>query len=258
MRMRWSLSLPLVMAAVAVACGSSNFPTGPTQQPLPLVSESAHYGYHYASGDVVDSEWQEAYHQWATTRLGVQLPKKIGYYKYRSRLEMGQHTGTYNTNGYADPVNFEIHTLWATDHHEVVHLFMSTIGQDTALFAEGIAVAFMTDPPKGDFRSVFNGEEVHNAARRYLQSGTLVLPLDRIIETKGFRAVSDSELSYREAGSFVRFLIDTYGLDRFIAFYRLGTSVDETADTIKSHFRSAMGVSFEDAEAAWLTMLRAG
>lgn len=248
----------LVIGGVVIlltACGSRN-PTSPTQPSLPLVSESTHYDYHYAPGDTVDSAWQETYHQWATARLGVQLPRKIGYYKYRSRQEMGDYTGTYNTNAYADPVRLEIHTLWSTDNHEVVHLFMSTFGQDPALFAEGVAVAFQTDPTKGTFDSVFNGEEVHHAARRYLQSGELVLPLDRIIETKGFRAISDSTLVYREAGSFVRFLIDMYGLDRFLALYRSATGPDDAADTVKRHFQSAMGLTFEEAESAWLSMLR--
>ena len=249
-------ALAVLGSAIAVArCGG---PTAPSSGPLPFASESAHYVYHYAAGDAVDAVWQETCYQWATARLGVRLPQKIAYFKYQNRVDMGNHTGHYDTNGYADTGRLEIHTLWACDNHEVVHLLMSRLGQSSALFSEGVAVAFQTDPAIAVFESRFNGEEVHHAARRYLQGGELILPLDRIIETSGFRAVSDTTLSYREAGSFVRFLIDEYGLDRFLAFYRSGVVPDDSNGAIKRYFQSAMGVAFDDAEAAWLTMLRAG
>jgi hypothetical protein len=247
----------LVVAILAASgCGSS--PASPSAPPLPVSSETGHYVFHAEAGDAVDAAWQESYHVWAIGRLGVQPGRKIGYFKYLSREDMGAHTGNYNTNGYADPTTFEIHTLWPRDNHEVVHLFMSLVGESTALFSEGMAVSFQTDPAKGNFDAVFNGEEVHHAARRYLQSGELVLPLDRIIETTGFRAVTDATLAYREAGSFMRFLADRYGLDKVLAFFRSGGSFSDTASTVKAKFRAAIGVAFEEAEAAWLAMLRDG
>jgi hypothetical protein len=254
---RVAVALIASVLLAAGGCRGSNGVVSPSKPPLPIASETSHYAFHVAAGDGVDAAWQETYHEWATARLGVQLGQRIGYFKYKSRQDMGDHTGNYYTNGYADVARLEIHTLWAIDNHEVVHLFMSTIGQSSALFSEGVAVAFQTDPANGDFRSSFNGEEVHAAARRYLASGQLVLPLGRIIETTGFRGVSDSTLSYQEAGSFVRFLIDRYGLDRFLAFWKSGVLPNDAADTIKPRFLTAMGVIFEDAEAAWLEMLRA-
>jgi hypothetical protein len=251
----------VVTVLLAAACGGSSSPASPSNpqrvNPLPVISETDRYIFHADTGDTVDSSWQEAYHQWAIDRLGVRPDRKIGYYKYRTRQDMGVHTGNYNTNGYADPATFEIHTLWPTDNHEVVHLYMSLVGQSTALFSEGIAVAFQTDPPRGIFDSVFNGEEVHHAARRYLDAGQLVLPLERIIESTGFRAVPDSVLSYREAGSFVRFLVDRYGLQAVLALFRAGGSVGDSAQMVKTRFSAAFGATVEEAEAEWLTMLRA-
>lgn len=255
---RRSLARLLALAFLApglVACNSS--PTGPSStRTQPVGGESEHYVYYFATGDTVDATWQEAYHRWATARLGVSPARKIGYHKYRSRQDMGEHTGNYQTNGYADPTRFEIHTLWSIDNHEVVHLLMSEIGQAPALFNEGIAVALQTNPATGNFDSVFNGIEVHTAARGYLASGTLVLPLDRILETTGFRSISDSTLSYREAGSFVRFLIDRYGLDRVLAFFRAGGGPNDSAAVVKTRFLATFGVTLATAEEAWLAMLR--
>jgi hypothetical protein len=242
--------------ACAVACGGTNSPTEPSQPPLPLAAETTSYRYYYVSGDRVDPDWQESYHAWATARLGVQLPQKIQYYKYQSRQDMGNRTGNYNTNGYAEPARFEIHTLWPTDNHEVVHIYTALVGRPSDFFNEGIAVAFQTNPTTGDFESRFNGAQVHDACAAYLRAGTLVLPLERIVVTDGFRSVSDSVLSYREAGSFVRFMIDTYGLDRTLEFFRR-SSRNDSASVVRGHFLNALGVSLETAEGAWLDMLRA-
>jgi hypothetical protein len=68
----------LALAALHAQCGGSATPTAPSSQPpFPVVAESASFRYHSASGDNVDAVWQEAYHAWATARLGIQLPKKI-------------------------------------------------------------------------------------------------------------------------------------------------------------------------------------
>ncbi len=239
------------------ACGTKN-PLTPTSIVMPLAVETAHFEFHYAPGDHVKTDWEEQYYAWATARLRVPLTQKIGYFKYSNHEEMGDHTGEYKANAFAVPKQMKIHTLNDYDNHEVVHLFMSVYGDAPALFSEGVAVAFQSDPVAGNFDSVFNGEEVHHAARRYLAAGQLVVPLDGLVESKGFRDISDSVLSYREAGSFVRFLIDRYGLDRFIAFYRSGLVYTDAKDKAKAQFQSAMGVSVAEAEAAWLDFLRSG
>jgi len=243
-----------VLAAVA-ACGGSGSPTSPSQAPLPVTAESPSFRYHYAAGDSVDANWQETYHAWATTKLGVHLPQKIEYYKYQTRQNMGDHTGNYTTNGFAEPPRFEIHTLWPTDNHEVVHIYTSLVGRPSDFFNEGIAVALQTDPAAGNFESVFNGQQVHQACQQYLQLGTLVVPLDRVVQTTDFRAISDQVLSYREAGSFMRFAMDNYGTDRVLEFFRI-SGRDDSLATIKQRFATAVGVPFDTAGTQWTTMLK--
>jgi hypothetical protein len=97
---------------------------------------------------------------------------------------------------------------------------------------------------------------VDQACRQYLQAGALALPLDRVVTTSDFRAISDEVLSYREAGSFMRFVLDTYGVDRVREFFRI-SSRDDTLSTIKQRFAAAIGVSLDSAEDAWTTRLKA-
>jgi hypothetical protein len=245
----------LALAVAAARCGESAGPTTPSQPPLPVANESPSFRYHYDVGDRVDSDWQESYHAWATARLGVSLPQKIDYFKYQSRQAMGERTGNYNTNGFAEPSRFEIHTLWPTDNHEVVHVYTALIGRPSDFFNEGIAVAFQTNPAAGDFESVFNGQQVHSACSQYLQTGALVVPLARVVSTTDFRALSDQVLSYREAGSFVRFTIDRYGIERVLQFFRASSRTDTVA-TIQVRFQAAVGVSLETVESEWTALLR--
>jgi len=252
---RWHRAICGLALTAALSCGGSGSPASPSQAPLPVMSETGSFRYHYATGDSVDANWQEAYHVWAIETLGVRVPQKIEYYKYRTRQDMGDHTGNYNTNGFAEPARFEIHTLFSTDNHEVVHIYTSLLGRPSDFFNEGIAVAMQTNPPAGNFDAFFNGQQVDEACRQYLQLGTLVVPLDRAIQTDSFRAITDQVLSYREAGSFVRFLIDRYGMSQVREFFRISSRDDANA-TIKQRFGAAFGVPFETAESAWTTMLK--
>jgi len=249
------LFLIVTLPLTAAACGDSRGPMAPSQPRLPVVRETANFRFHYAAGDSVDVDWQESYHTWAVSRLGLRLTQKIDYFKYQSRQDMGDHTGNYNTNGFAEPERLEVHTLWPTDNHEVVHIYTALAGRPSDFFNEGIAVALQTDPARFQFESVFNGVEVHRACRQYLQAGTLVVPLDRVVSTTDFRAISDSTLSYREAGSFIRFVLDRYGVAPTLEFFRLSSRTDNLA-VIKARFQGAFGASLGDVESAWLAMLR--
>jgi hypothetical protein len=238
--------------AVVAACGGST--TAPSAPPLPLATESADFRFYFSPGDAVQVDRQEAFHAWAVKRLGVVVPRKIDYRKYTSRSDMGARTGVSNTNGYAEPDLFTAHTLWSWDNHETLHIYTALVGRPSDFFNEGIAVAFQADPLAGDFEPRFNGQQVHDAVRSSRRAGTLALPLSGIVTTSAFRAIADSEASYREAGSFVAFLIDRFGMDRVLQFFRASTR-DDSLDTIRSRFATSFGATLEEAEAAWLAFI---
>lgn len=248
------LALALVPPLVAAACGSSG-PTGPTATtPLPFVRETATMRIYYEPGDSVDADWQDAFNAWAIERLGV-APPKVEYRKYVSRDAMGRYTGHYNTNGFAEPDQWRLHTLWPRDNHEVVHLYSAMLGRPSDFFNEGFAVAFQADPVTGHLESVFNGVEVHTACRDYLRSGQLPLPVANYATTTPFRGLQDQVMSYRYAGSFVRFLIDRFGLAATLQFMR-GNGSDESLAAIRTRAEAVFGRTFDQIEADWVAMLR--
>jgi hypothetical protein len=248
----------LLFAALAAACWScgNGSPTGPSSAaPLPFVSESAAMRYFHEPGDTIDVARQDAFNAWALQRLGVTLPQKVEYRKYRSREAMGRYTGNGNTNGFAEPERFVFHTIWPYDNHESVHVYSALVGRPSDFFNEGIAVAFQTDPSTGNFTVVFNGQQVHEACRGYRRAGTLPLPVSRYVTTSEFRALPDQVLSYRFAGSFVLFLQERFGLPQVLSFFRASGRNDSLA-VIRTRFEQAFGATLEAAEAEWLAMLQ--
>jgi hypothetical protein len=53
----------------------------------------------------------------------------------------------------------------------------------------------------------------------------------------------------------MRFLLDTSGPNRVLEFFRI-SGRDDNLSTIRQRFVIVFGISLEDAQAAWTTMLK--
>ena len=247
--------LTVGMAAVSLLmAGCENSPTAPSTPALALAAstETAAYTFHYAEGDRVNPEWQETFHAWALQALELQTSRRIVYNKYQSRAHMGDLTGKHSTNGFAEPETFTIHTLWSTDNHEVVHVLTSLIGTPVPLLDEGIAVAHQVNPANGDFTPRWNNIDLHDLCRQFRRQGRL-FPIGELVDATAFRRV-DSNITYPEAGSFVRHLLQTFGLAAVKRAFAGATRVDPP-DVTRRRFEAAFGITIEEAERRWLLML---
>jgi hypothetical protein len=250
---------PVAVLAIAFMCGAcgTNDVTGPTPATrLPFVRETSTLRIYHEAGDTVDEQWQESFNAWALAQLGVAPPQKVEYRKYFSREAMGRYTGNANTNGYAEPEQWRFHTIWPRDNHEIVHVYTAAIGRPSDFFNEGIAVAFQSDPAAGRLDAVFNGVEVHQACRGYLATNLLPRPLANYVTTTPFRAIQDQVLSYRVAGSFVRFLMDRYGTATVLQFFRQAGGRDEALATIRARTERVFARTLDDLESDWIQFLR--
>jgi hypothetical protein len=244
-----------LVTVVAAGCGKHPVgPSGASGMPLSEHVDTASYVFRYAAGDTVNAAWQEAFRTWAVAALDVQVPQRVTYNKYVSRSHMGDLTGRYNTNGYAEPASFTIHTIWPIDNHEVIHVYSALFGSPVALFNEGFAVAHQTDPVRGDLTPKWSGTPLHDWARQFRARGTLI-PIGSLLATDGFRRFDDTT-TYPEAGSFVRYLIDTYGLASMKRFFGGGNAAD-SAESVRAQFRAVYGLEVDAAERDWWTMLDA-
>jgi hypothetical protein len=250
--MRILTRLAVAITLGGAACSHSPASPSPAESGLSTRIETEAFAYRYTGSDTVDVAWQEAYHRWAIAALDVTPARRIVYNKYLSRQHMGEITGNGNTNAYADGDHYEIHTIWNRDNHEVVHLYSRAWGFPAALWTEGLAVAYQTDPPAGDLVPRWSRVPLHDHARQFLAQGRL-LPIADLLTSPGFRRF-DPNVTYPEAGSFVQHLIGTCGLEGIRRLYRSGRT-DDAADSIRAQFQAACGRTIEDAEADWRAML---
>lgn len=253
MSSRVTVGSVLAAALALVACSSPAAPA-PIFASFALVTsaQTAAFEYRHAPNDTVDVAWQEAFHAWATEALGVTVSRRIRYNKYLDRAHMGELIGQASTNAFADADRFEIHTIWSRDNHEVIHLYSAAWGRPVALWTEGLAVAFQTDPVAGDLEPRWNRTSLDEHARRFRADGTLV-PIAELLTTTGFRRF-DSNVTYPEAGSFMRHVLATCGLDGVRRLFAGGHPGDSAA-AVTTRFEEICGRSIADAEATWIAML---
>jgi hypothetical protein len=219
---------------------------------LSRIRETENFIFRYSEGDFVYADRTEAYHRWAVNLLNVQVPKKIDFFKYRDRAQQLRMTGSYAT-GFADVLNFEIHTAEAWIPHEAAHIYFSLIGTAPALFNEGIAVAMQIDPYNNDYTArEKGGEPVHSAAGRLFLEGRLY-PLEDILSSQSFLE-KDFTVTYIQGGSFVGFLMDFYGIEMLKTLFRTLNYSDST-ETVKSLFLGVYEKSIVEMEAEWLGFL---
>lgn len=240
-------------AFASAACGSP--PAAPsvfTEFALAVGAVTDAYEYRYAPNDTVEVQWQETYHRWAVEALSVTVPRRIRYNKYKNRAHMESLIGIGNTNGFANADTFEIHTIWSRDNHEVVHLYSSAFGRPVALWSEALAVAFQIDPAGGNLIPRWSGVALDDHARRFRAEGRLI-PIAELLTTSGFRSF-DPNITYPEAGSFMRFILDTCGLPGVKRFFGTGT-VQDSAAAVAAQFETACGRSIGSTEQAWLARL---
>lgn len=173
--------------------------------------------------------------------FGVKHEGKIHYYKYDTRDRKAEVTGSSSRSHFEGD---EIHSTAWTDAHDLVHLVMKPMGTSLAFLSEGIA---------NYWEDILDNRDVHDKAR-LLATRRMVLPTDRFLNPKFFQATSE-RLGNVVAKSFVGYLVEQYGLDRFKELYEK-VAVDATATEVYEQFRSIYGAEWATIDQAWRSSLK--
>jgi hypothetical protein len=224
--------------------------------------ETAHFIIHYARTPEVErdiklvAEDHEFRYAQVVAVLGVAPPNKLESFVFADRDQKGRWMGARDVE-MAKPWRQEIYL----DHrpfphtslrHEIAHAVASEFGDPIfgvaarrvlgipLLFSpgliEGLAVA--VDWPGGDYGRL----TPHESVRALEEMG--LKPSIRQLLSLGFLAQSSAR-SYQTAGSFVKFLLDTYGAPALRRLYHSG-----------GDFQGAYGKSLAQLEQEWLEMLQ--
>jgi hypothetical protein len=222
----------------------------PGQEGWLLDRESEHFIYYTQPGQAIP-DWAVELHEFTYDQVTELFPvaeaPKIKYYRHPSHTDLGRSFG-HSWKGYACQTDegSVVRSVNSCHPHEVIHAITFALGRPPALFEEGVAVAY-------DWRFALEEGNVHALARRKLVLHKL-LPLYSFLTTRQFQS-RDGPTVYVEAGSFVKYLIDTYGPDKMRSLFALPRHSD--LQQIETAFHQVYGQSVSEVESEWLAFLRA-
>jgi hypothetical protein len=136
--------------------------------------------------------------------------------------------------------------------HETAHILTGPLGSPTAMFNEGFAV-YVSELLGGDaLHELGSPGKTCNQAVVERQAKGDFIPLQRLLAFEDIGSgPTQPDISYPEACSVIRFLVDRYGLNRFRqAFASVGAGDVGALEKV-------YGASIGDIEQAWLSSLRA-
>lgn len=233
-----------------------------------LTKKSQHYVFHYFKGSLAEKDInkivkiQEQSHRKILRILELKNKKTIKYYFYPSRKIKEKLMGD---DGYGNAIwleiskkkevseskRFEIHVIYNNKckligEHEDTHLLSLPWGVAIFLFCEGLA-EFISEK--------WHDRDTDSWAREYLEKDKLY-SVDFLISNKNWDKVDDM-IAYPQAGSFVRYLVNTYEMEKFRVVYKKlsrNKKVQENIDIIeKSYSKSIKGL-----EEDWRECLKNG
>jgi len=245
-------ALTLIVCAMALlGCGKSPVSPGDIEPVLSAQEETANITFRFTPGDSVDAAWQQRFHDAITSAFGIALPARLKYYKYRTRAQLLNLTG-HDTNGFAEPDVFTVHSIFPHDGHEALHVYSARVGRPSNFFNEGIAVALNVDPADPTDVPRWNGTHVYEHTQLLIRTNQRV-PLATIITSDGFGTTTEW-VGYGEAGSFVRYLVDQYGLGRMLQFFAMSAR-DDPRSRIEANVQAVWGQPVAQLEAEWLAFI---
>ncbi len=246
-----------LLATAGAACTPST--VAPTGKPNPLLQltetlNTEHFQFHYSPGDRVEAERSEAYVRWLVTYLGATYPARITYYKFRTVEDYYQ----FSPPGSIGMANMSAGTVYTYENwqpHEVFHVYTGMFGRPPALFREGAAYAHVIDPYNNDYQpraSSAPGSGLLIDAMRAVKAQGLYVPLSNMLYS-----LTPIGVAKYESGSFVRYLVDTRGVEKLKQVFST-ISYSDTRDVVLRKFKDIYGVEMVAAEKEWLAYLDSG
>jgi len=200
-----------------------------------LKAQSQHFSFYSRNQKTTDVNRSERQLERVSKLLGQTLRERSDVYQYDTPGDLAAVTGVY-AGGVTYVSERQIHTTEAERDHEIVHLVAYQLGDPGRFFHEGLAVAL------GDGGRYF-GQPVDRLAKRLMQGQTLASWMAR------FNA-ADPRDGYVVAGSFVKWLIDRFGVDKVSQFFRASTKGEP-----RPAFLATFGLPLDQAGATWAAQL---
>jgi hypothetical protein len=193
----------------------------------------------------------------AAETLGIDVGSKIDFYVASTPGECGALINQLPAHGYAattgpyrmeGPGGLPLVVSTSFYHpHEVMHVLQVLAGIPgiNAAVSEGFAVALGGGPAFSP--------QLALTATRHLMHGPDYMPLRQLLEMSDAEFYRRNYVTYLEAGAFVRFLLDRYGVESFRQLLGATGSAEELPSTVAREY----GLALEELEIEWSGYLQA-
>jgi len=225
--------------------------------------ESLHYTFYFKNESLAEQnikdivKLKESHYSKITQWLGIENNKKINYYLYPSLKEKVTLMGD-NSPGNAiweeldsdnNPKKFEIHTIYNEkckfiSEHEDTHLLSLPWGLSIYLFCEGLA-QYMENS--------FIGEDLHVSAKN-LSPKKKLYQIKFLCANNNWENIEPATI-YPQVGSFAKYIIETYGKEKFKELYQ---NTSRNYDTPKNllEIEKIYEKNINQLEIEWLDFLK--
>ena len=212
------------------------------------VAETKNFSFHWLSGGEYPDgsmEFQQKLFDSYASQLGVEEENKgrILYYMYPDTTTIKNTLGI-KTVLYVNWEDKEIHTINPADNHEIVHILTHGYGVLPMALAEGTAYYIIGD---------LEGKPIQPLAQQILLDQKLP-QLSALLDFVNIGKLNPGH-TVAASASFVGYLIEFGGTDRFLELHREAHNVDNY-DAFAIAFEKVYGGSLEEAEVVWREMLR--
>ncbi|MHC4456676.1 MAG: M56 family metallopeptidase [Planctomycetota bacterium] len=139
-------------------------------------------------------------------------------------------------------------------YHETVHILMGPYGGPPAMFTEGFATYMSERLGAHGLENLGGGEASLYGRVRELKEKDEWIELEELVTYTDIGPEwSRPPISYAEAGAFVKFLIDSYGKDKFLRAYKTLKNSDEKAEQQQNvkELEQIYGKSLQELEKQW-------
>ncbi len=180
---------------------------------------------------------QRMFDQFAA-RLGVESDVVVKYYLYPDTATIRDLLSLKGYQ-YISWDDQEYHTINPNDNHELIHFITDPYGTPTRAISEG-TVFWLYDN--------WQGTPVHEVAADLLSRGQLPRIAD--LTTYSDFALMDYNQSVPAAASFIKFIVDGWGVERLMELYRTASGANSYA-AFAAAFNKVYETPCEDVEEQW-------
>jgi hypothetical protein len=140
-------------------------------------------------------------------------------------------------------------TVKLDPYHELAHIVMGQVGDPPAMFNEGFA-AYIQENHK------WAGENVHDMAQNLLTAKKNI-PLNKLLaRTEIGSKRDDGKIAYPQAASFMGFLIEKFGKEKFLLAYKNLKNGGNNIDSNKVELQKVYDLKLDQLETQWQEYLK--